>query len=331
MADKSPVLQFYAPEKMIWYLGKPISVSREDVENFLSSLPIEISHPKDKIEFFTYFDEGYYKAERKKVYYDYKTKLDKEIVYDYKFEQADAMYLFEQCKIFYENSRMKQIGDLRDSLRSSILDMMKLTKDNRRRYRNELLKNSDWTQALDIPFSQTERDMWIQYRQYLRDIPSLESWEMSTTYSKIFPIDPATYKITYPNYEVGYLETPDQFFSQKFDSKRNELLSLLKALNLPSINLNDIEKLEYINFVNRINNILRKVGIDDVELQATEVSTEDSIIDKELMISFSQSGYTENIADRIRESLRNTGKYTEEQIEIYVQTIDILNSLKVAE
>jgi hypothetical protein len=333
MTTKSPLLQFYVPEKMIWYQGTPISVSRNDIENFLTSLPDEISHPKDSIQFFTYFSEDYYKVERKKTYYDFGTKLYREIAYDYKLEQNDALYLFEQCKIFYENSRLTQIDDLKNSLRSSILQMMKITKDNRRKYRDELLKNSDWTQAQDIPFSQDERQRWVEYRQYLRDMTSLESWEMNTTYSKIFPIDPVAYKIQYPNFEVEYLETSDQFFSQKFDSKRNELIELVKTLNLPSINLSDLEKIEYINFINRMNYILKKVGIEDVSLETKEieVSNEDSIFDKELVISLSQSGYTGNLVDEIRENLKKTGKYTEDQIEIYVQTIDVLNSLKFSE
>ena len=40
-----------------------------------------------------------------------------------------------------------------------------------RRYRSDLLKNSDWTQLLDAVFTIEEKQAWQDYRQTLRDIP----------------------------------------------------------------------------------------------------------------------------------------------------------------
>jgi hypothetical protein len=36
--------------------------------------------------------------------------------------------------------------------------------------RNYLLKQSDWTQLLDVPLSEEEKEKWVTYRQELRDI-----------------------------------------------------------------------------------------------------------------------------------------------------------------
>ena len=36
--------------------------------------------------------------------------------------------------------------------------------------RNAYLKDSDWTQLRDAPFSESKRGEWVQYRQALRDI-----------------------------------------------------------------------------------------------------------------------------------------------------------------
>lgn len=36
--------------------------------------------------------------------------------------------------------------------------------------RNYLLKQSDWTQLLDVPLSEEEKEKWVLYRQELRDI-----------------------------------------------------------------------------------------------------------------------------------------------------------------
>lgn len=40
-----------------------------------------------------------------------------------------------------------------------------------REKRDQLLKDSDWTQIPDSPLNETEKYLWKQYRQNLRDIP----------------------------------------------------------------------------------------------------------------------------------------------------------------
>jgi hypothetical protein len=42
-----------------------------------------------------------------------------------------------------------------------------------RNKRNELLKESDWTQVNDCPLSDSKKQEWATYRQELRDLPSL--------------------------------------------------------------------------------------------------------------------------------------------------------------
>lgn len=41
-----------------------------------------------------------------------------------------------------------------------------------RNKRNELLKESDWTQMNDCPLSDSKKQEWLTYRQELRDLPS---------------------------------------------------------------------------------------------------------------------------------------------------------------
>jgi hypothetical protein len=41
--------------------------------------------------------------------------------------------------------------------------------------RNNLLSESDWTQAADSPLSSSKKTEWATYRQTLRDIPSAQS------------------------------------------------------------------------------------------------------------------------------------------------------------
>jgi len=58
--------------------------------------------------------------------------------------------------------------------------------DNVRSKRNELLKDSDWTQFNDSPLSNEKRQEWAVYRQNLRDLPN--NWDNQIPI--IFPIKP---------------------------------------------------------------------------------------------------------------------------------------------
>lgn len=42
--------------------------------------------------------------------------------------------------------------------------------------RNQLLKDSDWTQTLDAPLTTEQRSLWKKYRQELRDLPEQEDF-----------------------------------------------------------------------------------------------------------------------------------------------------------
>ena len=45
--------------------------------------------------------------------------------------------------------------------------------------RNQLLKETDWTQLMDAPFSDEEKQIIKEYRQSLRDIPQQEGFPSS--------------------------------------------------------------------------------------------------------------------------------------------------------
>ena len=56
-----------------------------------------------------------------------------------------------------------------------------------RNKRNELLKESDWTQAIDSPLPDIKKEEWATYRQELRDL--------TTTYSNAVAIE----EVVFPN------------------------------------------------------------------------------------------------------------------------------------
>ena len=58
--------------------------------------------------------------------------------------------------------------------------------DQVRKFRNAQLKACDWTQTLDSPLNDEQRQAWSAYRQALRDFPA--TWTPSPVAE--FPVPP---------------------------------------------------------------------------------------------------------------------------------------------
>ncbi|MCJ7802032.1 MAG: phage tail assembly chaperone [Candidatus Marinimicrobia bacterium] len=334
MSQRTILIQFYAPEKIIFYNNKPVTLSSDDIQEFLNSFPDSIHNAGEKLEFFTYFTDDTYKSEKRKRYYDFRSKTYKETVIDYGMSVDDANYLVEQLKILYEKYRLLEVDDLKEKLKSEIFNMMKKGVDTRIKLRNELLVKSDWAQIPDVPFDDDKRLMWMKYRQYLRDITSQDRFKFSTKYSKVFPIDPETFKVLFPECPIDqYLEIEDHFMNQSFDSTMHAITKTIEKLNLPSVDVGNIDKKNYINFINSLNQILYKVGLTDIDLIAEEVNSQNEPIykDSSIKIALSMSGQSEHFATLMREYIKKSGKYTNEEIELYIDTVDVLTKLEFEE
>ncbi len=60
-----------------------------------------------------------------------------------------------------------------------------------REHRDARLFGSDWTQAADVPFSDETKELWLHYRQQLRELP--ETYKDATTWEEVqWPPKPMT-------------------------------------------------------------------------------------------------------------------------------------------
>jgi len=106
---------------------------------------------------------GWYKVKKSEENYD--NSINKLIGYIYTIEQD---YVTETCNL------VEITTDEKDTARqNNIVEFF----TRLRRERDKLLQNSDWTQLKDIVDSHTPEwnDAWKDYRQKLRDLPSLYS------------------------------------------------------------------------------------------------------------------------------------------------------------
>jgi len=56
-----------------------------------------------------------------------------------------------------------------------------------RNQRNQLLKQSDWTQMLDSPLTVEQKNAWAVYRQALRDLLSNIPENVENWFDVVFP------------------------------------------------------------------------------------------------------------------------------------------------
>lgn len=95
-----------------------------------------------------------------KVSVDYDTSTHR--ISKYNYEIFD-LYVTETPEIEpIPSAEIPSFGDLK----SEFLDQL-------RTRRNEKLQESDWTQLADSPLSEEQKQRWRDYRQALRDLPSL--------------------------------------------------------------------------------------------------------------------------------------------------------------
>ena len=205
-----------------------ISVNQEVLDKFLNSVGIFWHNEKDMLEVFVYFNTGEYLCQRKKLKYNFTTKVNYWETYNFKGANH------EQCQFLIDAIEALKIVNADFKSYEVLRAVEKIEQQNlffykrymkKKRQRNILLSESDWRVLPDIEEKYDgEKSMWIRWRKELRDniIQSPEEFDSGLEFAKYvyqikFPIDPVVYKRNYPNSEVEYLSTEDQWV--KHDSE----------------------------------------------------------------------------------------------------------------
>lgn len=190
-------------------------------ENILTNIPSELSDDKDRIILFGIYDDGSYIMFKEKMKYDFATQQAKWVkyeVFDVTTEEAKEIFSVLKSAVF-----IQQVSDT-EARNNAVLEI--LTKDE---YindlynktiikRDDLLRTSDYRVLPDYPeLFAGEKDLWIKWRDELRScVKSSKDFTDELDYLIYaqefkWPIDPLVYYSKYPNNEVEYLSTEDQY------------------------------------------------------------------------------------------------------------------------
>lgn len=334
LEERRATLQILVDKNTLLYNGTGVSASQEQFDSVIEELPQDISNSKDKLVSFTYYDEDNFYAEKIKTYYDFRLKSERKHAYNPNYNKEQASLIYEKFIVFFEELREQYLRSKKDEIITMIDQGFKATSKSLQVLRNDLLEKSDWTQIPDNNMPEDIRELWKQYRQYLRDITQDFTWETSNVFDMQFPIDPSTYLLRYPNREIAYLSSQDQFENQLAAKAKARLLGFIDYLRLPSMGRD--ESLKYHSYKDIQYFVNKKLAKIDPNLEITITSRR--IPDDPVNTMGLQSGYTPemfNLLKSILEDPNLTLKYTEQEIvnfrnyvEGYTEAILVINSLE---
>jgi len=176
----------------------------------------------DVLEIFIYFSNKTYLCQRRKLKYDFATKTSYWQSYNFNNAPQDKVdNILTQIEAFIlineEVVRYNRIKEVKELEKESVLYERRYFK--RLHEKNMMISASDWRILPDIQDSYPgEKDMWIKWRKIMREeiIKQPSNFEnpldfLQYLYELKYPIDPKIYWGKYPNGEVEYLETEDQW------------------------------------------------------------------------------------------------------------------------
>ena len=182
----------------------------------------------DLLEIFILFNDGHYLCQRKKLKYDFATKSNYWQSYNFNVAPEDKVQLIKsQIEAFLvineEVVRYNILKNVEEIGQESIFFERRYFK--RIHEKNMMISACDWRVLPDIEDSYPgEKDMWIKWRKIMREeiVKSPTEFEnpldfLQYLYEIKYPIDPKIYRVKYPNGEVEYLKTDDQWSSYDGD------------------------------------------------------------------------------------------------------------------
>ena len=214
-------------------------------ERFLAEVVGDFWHTEnDQLQALIFYNDKTCFCQRKKLKFNFETKLNYWQSYSFNgFTEDQVVELQSKIAALVETTlftnRLKIVPKLEEVEKEFMFFDPYYAK--RLRERNVMLKSSDWRILPDVVDSYPgEKDLWIKWRQEIRNLVMKEPTEYETPlefFKSIrqlkWPVDPKFYREQYPDgvdvngNPVGYLETPDQWVERDTDASNDLLASRL--------------------------------------------------------------------------------------------------------
>lgn len=249
--DNPTLMEYDAKNRLIYvrvknnlneYEYNAVYLTEQVNTNLLTYLPDEWTNENDRILLFAAFQNGKVLLEKEKLKYNFDTKETYWVPYQVKnFDPKDAKKIFDALKaaVFVQNTKeqteknnaLVSIAKKQEYLDQMYLGMLTLT--------DKMLRETDWRVLPDAPQTfEREKDMWVEWRKSIRDClkkPSDFETELDYLIWKEefrWPINPEQYHDLYPEGDVEYLTTPDQFIKTDPTLTQDKIDMMNEQLNV---------------------------------------------------------------------------------------------------
>lgn len=186
---------------------------------------------KDELDILVIYNDGTYLCQRKRLKYDYSSNSNYWAPYEFRGatqQQVDDILLLFKTISFVQKEvdTHTWLSEAKELVDEKFFYDAKYYK--RKAEISKMLLYSDWRLLPDAPqLFEGERDLWVVWREKLRNLlPPYEEIENNYELLKVvalmrYPVDPRVYYEMYPNLDVEYLSTDDQYMKRDFQVSKD--------------------------------------------------------------------------------------------------------------
>lgn len=189
------LLSLNAFDRTISYKGSLRTINDDYWEREISPILVPMwDSPKDRLELFYYKEDNTFLVQRNKYIKNFKTGDSKWISYEFDpaaIPEYSVSDLFEKLKEKFITYKDISESEYEMMIQRKFMESASLNWDKVKLVRKFLLDESDWTQTEDSPISGEEKELWKQYRSYLREL--FNANQVENPYDVTFPITPKEY------------------------------------------------------------------------------------------------------------------------------------------
>ena len=145
---------------------------------------------KDRLIYFVLFEDKTYLAQRIKDVYNFGTRETEEKLYNFdEATDAELNAFVAFVANYYTSLRLQRTENFYDSILERVADVSYM-KYQLLEMREKQLKESDYILLPDYPISDEDKQLWMTYRQELRDITKQQAWVDNDFQAVKIPVSP---------------------------------------------------------------------------------------------------------------------------------------------
>lgn len=272
-------IQLNAVDGSLWYQNTIEKMSESELAEIRSVAGDYWWTENDEISMLTVYMDGSYLCERRKRVWSYRNGSYTFTHYKFTHPSKEEVLKFSEVLLEkFSELRIRKLKEQSDKVAGVLAEQYNGVVASLKGFRNRMLIDTDWTQLLDAPISEEDRELYKTFRKYLRDMPADPAWMGNDVFQIDFPITPKVYLEKCPNRDVEYLSVPEHFENQAAMQLKFKMTRIFSFLKLPTLTYGkeEFENATYEELKEKLDSYLKKIdGNLEFNIQFKQFDNED--------------------------------------------------------